>query len=87
MRLMGGSEKSWPAEIVGSLVLAALAGCYDPEEMVQRAQDDAVQTQFLEIDLGEYLVTLPRDKQTGALMELSLHYFGNVPRYRAAQMD
>jgi hypothetical protein len=65
----------------------SIVGCYDSQGMIQRVRDDLVQTQLVEVDLGKFFVTLPRDKQTGALGELSLHYFGNVPPYRAEQVQ
>ena len=73
----------WWAPVAAATILL---GCYDSQSMVQRVRDDSVQTQLVEIDLGKFYVTLPRDAQTGSPCELSVHFFGSVPPYRANQV-
>jgi hypothetical protein len=75
----------------GSLLLAAgvliaMTGCYNGDALVQTAHSHAVQTRLAEVDLGSFHTTLPRDAETGAMTDLKLHIFGNVPRYRVPEV-
>ncbi len=62
--------------------LAASAGCYNGDVLVETARSTAVKTRLAEVDFGTFQTTLPRDRETKALTELKLHVFGTVPRYR-----
>jgi hypothetical protein len=67
---------------LAALGVAACAGCYDGDALVEAARSTAVKTRLAEVDFGTFLITLPRDRETKALTELKLHVFGTVPRYR-----
>jgi hypothetical protein len=65
-------------------MLAAVPGCYDGELLVREARSSAVSTRVAEIDLGQFLTTLPRDRKDNSFTELEVHLFATVPRSRAA---
>lgn len=62
-------------------IVAMFPGCYRGEALLGEARSAAVKTRLVEVDFGSIETTLPRDRETGALMELKLHVFGAVPRY------
>ena len=68
--------------VIAALSLAACAGCYDGDALVEAARSTAVKTRLAEVDFGLFQTTLPRDRETSVLTELKLHVFGTVPRYR-----
>jgi hypothetical protein len=69
-----------------AFALAAFAGCYDGETLVQAARSKAVKTRLAEVDFGTFQTTLPRDPDTSLLTEMKLHVFGTVPRYRESEV-
>jgi hypothetical protein len=78
---------SWPryaAWIVATLPLGLSTGCYDSERLINEARSTAPSTRLAEVDLGRFLTTLPRDRQTNSFTEVQLHMFATVPRSRVA---
>lgn len=67
-------------------LLAALAlsapGCYDPNVMIERVRNDAIQSRLEEVDLGEHHVTLPRDLASNEMTEVIVSLYGTSVRYR-----
>lgn len=68
------------------LLLCLFGGCYDGQQMIESTRTNVLKTRDAEIDLGNYETTMPRDSQTNAFTELSVHIFGTVPRYRVAEI-
>jgi hypothetical protein len=72
------------------IVLAGLvlcAGCYDGKVLIEEVQSQALRTRLVEVDLGSFRTTMPREPQTSESAELSLHIFGTVPRYRVPEIE
>lgn len=70
-----------------AVILCVCAGCYDGEALVNRAQSTAHTTRLVEVDLGQYMTTLPRHGASNRYTELDLHIFGAVPRYRVPAVE
>ena len=72
-----------------SILLAAsvVSGCYDSEQMVERARNSAIEKRLEEIELGEYRATLPFDSKTGARTEVLLRLMGTSVRYRVSEIE
>jgi flagellar basal body-associated protein FliL len=64
------------------VALAVCPGCYDGELLLREARSTAVNTRLVEVDLGRFLTTLPRDRQNNTFAELDVHLFAAVPRSR-----
>ena len=69
------------------IALALTGGCYDGEEMLKQAQSTALSASVVEVDLGTYRTTLPRDPNTGTFVELEVHVFGTVSRAHLADVE
>jgi hypothetical protein len=69
------------------LVLAAMSGCYDGQRLIEHAHSTALNTRLVEVDLGSFHTTLPRDAATSIFTELEVRLFGTVPRYRASHVE
>ena len=72
-----------PAVMIG-LALLVCSGCYDGAAMVKQAHSTALNTRLVEVDLGKYQTTLPRDPSTSRYTSLDIHIFGTIPRYKLA---
>jgi hypothetical protein len=71
------------------LLLTAIglsSGCYDGETLLKEAQSTALSTSLAEVDLGQYITTLPRDPNTGSFTTVDLHIFGTVPRSKLSEV-
>jgi hypothetical protein len=63
------------------------SGCYDGEALVNEVRSEAMRTRLVEVDLGTYRTTMPRDENASETTELKLHIFGTVPRYRVPEIE
>lgn len=68
--------------VASAIVCATAVGCYDGDTLVQRVRDRAIRTRLEEIDLGAFRVTLPRNLGNSEVMEVDVHLFGEMPRYK-----
>jgi hypothetical protein len=75
----------WP--LVFIVAFAPCTGCYNGAAMVKQAQSAALNSRLVEIDLGKFQTTLPRDPNTNNFTALDLHVFGTVPRYQLAAVN
>ena len=62
------------------LVPVALGGCYDGDALMKEAHSAVLTAALAEVDLGEYVTTLPRDPESGDFTMINLHLFGTVTR-------
>lgn len=67
--------------------LAASTGCYDGAALVDRVRNDALKNRMEEVDLGRYSITMPRDVATTETVEVEMHLYGSLPRYRRAEVE
>ncbi len=72
---------------VVSCVALAMPGCYNSDQMIERARNSELATRLEEVDLGTYRVTLPLDETTGARTELVLRLVGTARRYRIGDIE
>jgi len=66
----------------GAVSIALCGGCYDGNALLQQAQSAAAKSRLIEVDLGSFKTTLPRDEKSALFTDLDLHIFGTVSRYR-----
>lgn len=64
-----------------------LLGCYDGEALVEDVRRKAIRTRLIEVDLGTFRVTMPRDKRTSVMTEVDLHLYGEAPRYLVSDLE
>lgn len=69
------------------IALGLTSGCYDGEAMLKQAQSTALSSSVVEVDLGKFRTTLPRDPNTNTFIELELHVFGTVSRAHLADVE
>ena len=62
------------------LALFTVPGCYDADLLVAQARSNAASKRQLEVDLGQYYVSLPREDDSTTTVTLQMHVFANVPR-------
>ncbi|TWT91131.1 hypothetical protein Mal64_15300 [Pseudobythopirellula maris] len=72
--------------IVAVLCAVAAAGCYDPTTLVERIRTNATRNRLEEIPLGTFAAVLPRDIETGEILEVELSIYGEAARYRVAEL-
>jgi hypothetical protein len=62
------------------LLLASLTsvGCFNAEAMIEARRVIAIRTRLVEVDLGEFRVTLPHAAQRTESSELHFHVFGQI---------
>lgn len=68
------------------LMLCLFGGCYDSAAMIEATRDSVLKSRDVEVDLGTFQTTMPRDAETNAFTDLSVHLYGAVPRYRASDV-
>ena len=72
----------WPRGLWLALGVCAgccsLAGCYDAEALVDARRAVAVRARLVEVDLGEYSITLPRPYKEFERAQVNFHAFGQV---------
>lgn len=64
-----------------------LTGCYDPQGLVERVRNDAIRTRIEEVDLGKFVITMPRDLGPEGMTEVSFHAFGATARYKREETE
>lgn len=69
------------------LAVALAGGCYDGDALIQEVRSAALRTRLVEIDLGTYSTTMPRDRNESEAAQIKLHIFGTVPRYRIPEIE
>ena len=69
-----------------AVALSLMSGCYDGEAMLKQAKSTALSSSVVEVDLGKFRTTLPRDPNTNTFIELELHVFGTVSRAHFADV-
>jgi hypothetical protein len=62
------------------LVLGLSSGCYDGEALMRHAHSAVLTATLAEVDLGEFVTTLPRDPESGIFTTINVHIFGTVTR-------
>jgi hypothetical protein len=72
---------------VGAIALLTASGCYDSQQLIERARNNALRTRLEEVDLGSYRITLPFDETTGSRTEIVLRLVGTAKRYRIADIE
>lgn len=65
---------------VALLPILAAAGCYDSGELLKQAQSAVLSASLVEVDLGEFVTTLPRDEESGHFTMINLRVYGTVKR-------
>jgi hypothetical protein len=62
------------------LILSSLTsvGCFNAEAMIEARRVIAIRTRLVEVDLGEFRVTLPHAAQRTESSELHFHVFGQI---------
>ncbi len=70
------------ARLLAMLALVLCMGCYDGRVLLHDAQSSAQNKRSAEIDLGRFLTTLPRDRESSSFTELNVHLFATVSRSR-----
>lgn len=69
------------------MLLLPQVGCYNGDVLVERVRHDALRHRLEEVDLGHYNVTMPRDEVTTETVEVAMHLFGSLARYRQAEVE
>jgi hypothetical protein len=69
------------------LALSLIAGCYDGDAIIDEVRAVALRTRLVEVDLGAYRTTMPRQENESEATEIALHIFGTVPRYRVPEIE
>jgi hypothetical protein len=64
--------------VVLLLASGALVGCFNADAMIESRRVVAVRKRLVEVDLGEYRVTLPQAAKRTESPELHFHVFGQV---------
>lgn len=64
--------------LLALVAFSALVGCYDAKALIEARRAVAVRARLVEIDLGEYRVTLPRPYTELERAEVNFHVFGQV---------
>ena len=64
-----------------------VVGCYSGDELVERVRNKAIRTRLEEIELGQFRVTLPRNEQTGEMIEVDIRVFGQSQRYKLNEIE
>ncbi|MEM9185474.1 MAG: hypothetical protein AAGB00_03150, partial [Planctomycetota bacterium] len=54
--------------------------------LVGRVRNDALRHRLEEVDLGRYDITMPRDPFAIETVEIEMHLYGSLPRYRQAEV-
>lgn len=57
---------------------AALVGCYDAEALVKARREIAIKARLVEVDLGEFRITLPGPYMERKRAEIHFRAFGQV---------
>ncbi|MEM6331148.1 MAG: flagellar basal body-associated FliL family protein [Planctomycetota bacterium] len=70
-----------------AVLLAAASGCYNGDALVDRVRNDALRHRLEEIDLGRYSITMPQDMETSETVEVEMHLFGSIARYKQKAVD
>lgn len=60
------------------LALAGVGGCYDAKELVKARREIAIKARLVEVDLGEFRITLPGPYTERKRAEIHFHAFGQV---------
>lgn len=69
------------------LMPVAFYGCYDGDALMKEAHSAVLTATLAEVDLGEFVTTLPRDHESGDLTTLNLHLFGTVTRANLSAVE
>lgn len=70
-----------------AIVAPMLSGCYDGKALVEDVRRNAIRTRLIEVDLGKFRVTMPRDQRTSVMTEVDLHLYGEAPRYLVSDLE
>ncbi len=65
-------------KLLALATLSTLVGCYDAKALIESRRAIAVRARLVEVDLGEYRVTLPRPFTELERAEVNFHVFGQV---------
>jgi hypothetical protein len=79
--------RSMPRRLLLSLVLAVMSGCYDGEALMKEAHSTVLTASLAEVELGEFVTTLPRDAESGVFTTLNLRIFGTVTRANQSAVE
>lgn len=74
-----------PRSILASLLViatVALSGCYNGEQIVERARNAAIRGRLEEVPLGYFRTTLPSNATELWRMEMEIELFLTAKRYR-----
>jgi hypothetical protein len=69
------------------LALSLSSGCYNGDALINEVRSAALRTRLVEVDLGSYRTTMPRQPNESEATEIELHIFGTVPRYRIPEIE
>lgn len=75
------------APLVGLLCACLVSGCYSSAELLQRVRNDAMKNRVEEIDLGRFSITMPRDQTLAETLEIDMHVFGTIARYKREAVE
>ena len=78
-------RRSLPAALL--LGLGLCAGCYDGDALVNDVHSAALRSRLVEVDLGSFRTTMPRERNASETTELELHFFGTVLRYQVPGIE
>ena len=67
---------TWTAAVVAGLLLQA--GCFNAEALIEARRLVAIRAQLMEVDLGNYRITLPQSSSLNETTEIRFHVFGKV---------
>jgi hypothetical protein len=59
-------------------LLLALGGCYDAQELIKARREIAIKARLVEVDLGEFRITLPGPYTERKRAEIHFRAFGQV---------
>lgn len=65
----------------------ACGGCYSDNALIDRVRHDAMRNRLEELDLGRYSLTMPRNPTTTETIEVEMHLFAAVARYRLREVE
>ncbi len=87
-QLSSANDRAKRCVLLGLAMIAPLlTGCYDGSALVEEVRRKAIRTRLVEVDLGEFRVTMPRDERTSVMTEVDIHLFGEAPRYLVSDLE
>ena len=84
---MASLRSSRRLAIVALALGVSSVGCFNGEKLVARVRNHAIRSRVDEVKLGQYRVTLPRNRLTGEMSEVDVRVFGETLRYKINEIE